>query len=90
MNHTTVARIFAISMVAALMIVGLSILSSTKVMAASLKVHNLRIGTSEGAVSLQGPDSLSINTEGLGNGNGNGNDNGENDNDNGNGNGPPT
>ena len=65
MNHTTVGTIFAISMVAALMIVAVSIVSSPKALAASMKLGDLPIsvGTSDGKASLTGPLGLSISTD---------------------------
>ena len=71
MNHTAVARIFAISMVAALTIVGLSILNSAKVMALSLKFGGFNIDTSHGAVSVKGPEDSGLSVD-TGNDNGKG------------------
>jgi hypothetical protein len=64
MNHATVGKIVAISMVAALAIAGVSILSSPKVLAISLKIDGYNMGTSNGTASLQGPNGLDFDTGG--------------------------
>jgi hypothetical protein len=51
-------------MVAALAIVGVSILSSPKVLAVSLNINGFSMGTSNGTASLQGPNGLDYNTGG--------------------------
>ena len=74
MNHTTVGTIFAISMVAALMIGTVSILSPPKALAASLTLGDFSIGNSNGKTSLTGPLGLSVSTDnstGTGTGTGN-------------------
>jgi hypothetical protein len=63
MNHTTVGTIFAISMVAALMIVGASIITSTQAQAALRLPGGYTLDTSNGA-TLQGPHDLCISTIG--------------------------
>ena len=65
MNHTTIGTIFAISMVAALMIGAVSILSPPKALAASLTLGDLpiSIGNSNGKPSLTGPLGLSISAD---------------------------
>ena len=59
MNHTTLGTIVAISMVAALAIVGVSLLSYTKVQAISLRLGNFTLDTSQGS-SIRGPNGLSL------------------------------
>ena len=63
MNHTTIGTIFAISMVAALMIGAVSILSPPKALAASLTLGDYSIGNSNGQPSLTGPLGLSVSTD---------------------------
>jgi hypothetical protein len=60
MNHTTIGTIFAISMVAALMIGAVSILSPPKALATSLTLGDFSIGNSNGKPSLTGPLGLSV------------------------------
>ena len=61
MNHTTLGTILAISMVAALAIVGVSMLSPTKVQAVSLRLGDFTLDASNGA-SIRGLDGLSLDT----------------------------
>ena len=63
MNHTTIGTIFAISMVAALMIGAVSILSPPKALAVSLTLGDFSIGNSNGKPSLTGPLGLSVSTD---------------------------
>jgi len=63
MNHTTIGTIFAISMIAALMIGAVSIISPPKALAASMKLGDFSIGNSNGKPSVTGPLGLSISTD---------------------------
>jgi hypothetical protein len=63
MNHTTVGTIFTISMVAALMIVGVSIITSSQAQAALRLPGGYTIDNSHGA-TLQGPHDLCLSTIG--------------------------
>jgi hypothetical protein len=61
MNHTTLGRIVAVSMVAVLTIAGISVLTSAKVMAAfTLKVDGTTITASEKGIEQQGPGDFSF------------------------------